>query len=293
MVEEREHRRATMLKRLEKVKVDKLDRRLASVAEALQEAESEKWRDALAARLAKRSRRSRRRSRMPGRCTTRSACTGPDCHQEAALRPGDRGRRRVPIAAPLVRQLKKVQDTLGRLHDLQVLQATSRRCRRCRRRRELPEGSLDVLARALEDECRHLHGRYISLAPALRATLDGKRGASSPQLLRPAGRMRSAQDGTDATSTPDPRAADQAATAGRRATLTHADILAVSDSPRRGRGARRRVSGRLEAAADGAGHLATAQGGAAGSTSWASPSIRSSRARWCARVRPQTSSPRR
>ena len=42
VVEEREHRRATMLKRLEKVKVDKLDRRLASVAEALQEAESEK-----------------------------------------------------------------------------------------------------------------------------------------------------------------------------------------------------------------------------------------------------------
>ena len=32
VVEEREHRRATMLKRLEKVKVDKLDRRLASVA---------------------------------------------------------------------------------------------------------------------------------------------------------------------------------------------------------------------------------------------------------------------
>jgi CHAD domain-containing protein len=57
VVEEREQRRATMLKRLERVKVEKLGHRLAAVAEALQDADSERWRDALASRLSKRAKR--------------------------------------------------------------------------------------------------------------------------------------------------------------------------------------------------------------------------------------------
>jgi len=80
--------------------------------------------------------------------------------------------------------------------------------------RELPEGSLDVLARALEDECRHLHGRYMSLSPALGTTLAGIRGVVA-LLLRPAGRIRSLKMAlTPRTRRTAP--ADQAATAGRQ-----------------------------------------------------------------------------
>ena len=214
-VEEREHRRATMLKRLEKVKVDKLDRRLASVAEALEEAESEKWRDALAARLSKRSKALAAAIADAGqmynpeslhrvRIATKKLRYGLEIAAEGGF----------PIAAPLVRQLKKVQDTLGRLHDLQVLLTHVAAVQAMPLGRELPEGSLDVLARALEDECRHLHGRYISLSPALGVTLEGSRGVVA-QLLRPAGRIRSLK----MALTPRVRRtapADQAAIAGRQ-----------------------------------------------------------------------------
>ena len=119
-----------------------------------------------------------------------------------------------PIAAPLVRQLKKVQDTLGRLHDLQVLLTHVAAVQAMPLGRELPEGSLDVLARALEDECRHLHGRYISLSPALGVTLRGKPGRRRPTAA--AGRPHSqSQDGTDAASRRT-APADQAAIAGRQ-----------------------------------------------------------------------------
>src|SRR4030095_676016 len=75
-------------------------------------------------------------------------------------------------------------------HDLQVLLAHVAAVQSLPLARNLPEGSLDVVARALEDECRHLHGRYISLSPTLRATIQSTRSVVA-QLLRPAGRFRS------------------------------------------------------------------------------------------------------
>ena len=57
VMKERDGRRKLMIERLERVKTDKLDRRLASVGEALDQAINEPWRKALAARLLTRSRR--------------------------------------------------------------------------------------------------------------------------------------------------------------------------------------------------------------------------------------------
>ena len=58
-----------------------------------------------------------------------------------------------------LRALKRAQEILGRLHDVQVLldrirqlQASLPRCRRVRR--------LDVMI-ALENECRRLHARFM------------------------------------------------------------------------------------------------------------------------------------
>ena len=77
---------------------------------------------------------------------------------------------------PVVNALKRVQDTLGRLHDLQVLQhhvaaVGARRAAR-RRRRTRARGRC---RRPIEDECRHLHGRYVALVAALRAAVERSR----------------------------------------------------------------------------------------------------------------------
>ena len=57
VIAERDSRRAEMLKRLDRVNIEKLSRRLASVGDALDKATEEPWRKALSAQLLERSRR--------------------------------------------------------------------------------------------------------------------------------------------------------------------------------------------------------------------------------------------
>src|SRR6476659_9622357 len=156
VVAEREARRATMLKRMEKVNFDKLDRRLASVAEALDKSESEEWRKALGGRLAKRGKSLLAAIRDAGqlynperlhqvRIETKKLRYGLEIAAESGIR----------SAAPLVRRLKTVQDTLGRLHDLQVLQEHVAAVQTKPPTRQVPAGGLEAVARLLEEECRH------------------------------------------------------------------------------------------------------------------------------------------
>jgi hypothetical protein len=70
------------------------------------------------------------------------------------------------------------------------------------------------VGRALEDACRHLHGRYISLSPGLIATIDGNRQVVA-DLVRPGRRRRSLK----MTLTPKsrrPESGTSMATAARR-----------------------------------------------------------------------------
>src|SRR5436190_1075168 len=55
-------------------------------------------------------------------------------------------------AAPLVRQLRKAQDTLGRLHDLQVLQEHVAAVQTKPPTRQVPAGGLAAVASLLEEE---------------------------------------------------------------------------------------------------------------------------------------------
>jgi CHAD domain-containing protein len=89
----------------------------------------------------------------------------------------------VKAASGHVRTLKRAQDMLGKLHDLQVLQGhvaavqaspTSSRPRAREAREDL--------ARHIEDQCRHLHGRYVALVPALRDVALAVRKIIVPQL---------------------------------------------------------------------------------------------------------------
>jgi CHAD domain-containing protein len=74
--------------------------------------------------------------------------------------------------ASTVRLIKKVQDTLGRLHDLQVLQHHVAAVGAAPRKgRSTPDAALAVLSRWIEDECRHMHAKYVAAMPALRTVV--------------------------------------------------------------------------------------------------------------------------
>ena len=69
--------------------------------------------------------------------------------------------------------LKKGQDLLGRMHDLEVLIARIRAVQGSPNAPSLRlSADLDRLVRRLETECRQLHGHYIALRPALLSICD-------------------------------------------------------------------------------------------------------------------------
>src|SRR5207244_7224115 len=67
-----------------------------------------------------------------------------------------------------IRTLKRAQDLLGRLHDLEVLIARTRGIQSSPGASTLKvSADLDRLVRRLETECRQLHGHYMAMRPAL------------------------------------------------------------------------------------------------------------------------------
>jgi CHAD domain-containing protein len=72
-----------------------------------------------------------------------------------------------------LRTLKKAQDLLGRMHDLEVLIARTRGVQGAPSAPTLKvSGQLDRIVRRLETECRQLHGDYISLRKTLLTLCD-------------------------------------------------------------------------------------------------------------------------
>jgi CHAD domain-containing protein len=189
VIEERERRRGMMRERLAAVNADKLARRLESVRVALLAPTPEhNWRAALASRIAKRARR------LDHAIAAAGQIYAPEALHQVRIA-AKKLRYVVEIAnesgaAPAVatvRTLKRVQDTLGRLHDLQVLQHHVAAVAAAPRsvHRDAPDVGLAVLARRIEDECRHLHGRYIGILPALREALDTARRHIAVRLTAP------------------------------------------------------------------------------------------------------------
>jgi CHAD domain-containing protein len=196
VLKERDERRKLMLQRLDEVNANKLDRRLSSVGAALDAAASETWRKALAARLAERARRLTMAIDSAGhmyaperlhalRIAAKKLRYGLELAADSGLRD----------AAPLVRTIKRVQDMLGKLHDLQVLQTHVAAVQaEPRSDRALAREALEDLARHIEDRCRHLHGRYVASAPALRDAAMAVRKSIVPQLT-PSRRSRAIKMG--------------------------------------------------------------------------------------------------
>jgi pimeloyl-ACP methyl ester carboxylesterase len=98
----------------------------------------------------------------------------------------------VKQAAPHVRTIKRAQEMLGKLHDLQVLQVHVAAVQaEPRTGRPQSRAALENLARHIEDQCRHLHGRYIASASVLRDAALAVRKVVVPQLAHPSRRARS------------------------------------------------------------------------------------------------------
>ncbi len=193
VMKERDAKRKVMIERLEGVNADKLERRLASVGAALEEATSEPWRKALAARLIVRSRRLTLAMNEAGNMyaperlhAVRIAAKKLRYGLELAAGSG------MPQAHPQVRTIKRAQDTLGKLHDLQVLQ-THVAAVQAEPRTGRPQSriALEELARQIEDQCRHLHARYVASSSALREAAIAVRKVIVPQLAQPPRRTRS------------------------------------------------------------------------------------------------------
>jgi CHAD domain-containing protein len=185
VIAEREHRREQMLARLADVDADKLDRRLKSVTEAVALDQSEAWRQALGTRLVKRAKRLSLTIDRAGQLyapeqlhRVRIAVKKLRYGLELAADSG------IAAAAPQVRALKRTQEMLGRLNDLQVLQTHVAAVQAVPVGRAVPHQGLGAIAGRIEEECRRLHGRYVAQADALRAVAEAVPTEVVPRLAR-------------------------------------------------------------------------------------------------------------
>jgi CHAD domain-containing protein len=185
VISQRAKGRAVMLKRVANVRVDKLDRRLVAVSAALALSNGVGWRDTLASRLVKRAKALSVAMAEAGRMyapeqlhAVRIAAKKLRYALELAADAGAKS------ASRPVRVVKRTQETLGRLHDLQVLERQVAGVQAKQDPRSLPTSGLDIMAHALEEECRHLHARYVSAIPQLQESLDAVRSAVVPELAR-------------------------------------------------------------------------------------------------------------
>jgi CHAD domain-containing protein len=83
--------------------------------------------------------------------------------------------------------LKRAQDLLGRIHDLEVLIARTRAIQGSSNAPTLRvSADMDLLVRRLETECRRLHGRYIAMRAPLLTICDHVSGVRTSRRGEPA-----------------------------------------------------------------------------------------------------------
>jgi CHAD domain-containing protein len=83
--------------------------------------------------------------------------------------------------------LKRAQDLLGRIHDLEVLITRTRAIQGSPNAPTLRvSADMDQLVRRLENECRQRHGRYIAMRSALLSICDYTEALLAPGRRAPA-----------------------------------------------------------------------------------------------------------
>ena len=171
--EERQRLYADMAEQVDRVDLQKLQRKALSAAARLVESEAE---DASAKRLKAVIKRAARRAvSLQAAIDNAGGIYLPDRLHEVRIAV-KKLRYVLEIARELsrsrasarIRTLKSVQDLLGRMHDLEMLIARVRAVQGSERAPTLKaSGDLDRLVRRLEMECRQLHVRYIGVKKKL------------------------------------------------------------------------------------------------------------------------------
>jgi CHAD domain-containing protein len=166
---ERERRRTRMIEKAGRVNLERVHRRLQDVCAEPQDGAAHDWRGVLETRIVRRARvlgaaiEAAGRMYAPERLhdvriAVKKLRYGLELAADA----------RLEHVRPDVATLKRTQETLGRLHDLQVLQHHVAAVQASPPPREgADDGGLDVIAGVLEEACRHLHARYCAQLPAL------------------------------------------------------------------------------------------------------------------------------
>jgi CHAD domain-containing protein len=187
--QERTRMRLDMERSIDRSRLDKLGRKLLATA---------KKRDQLGVRprsadpkqlAAARARAARRGERLRASIENAAAIYVPDRLHEVRiavkkLRYGMEIVRELRGARAIARimTLKRAQDLLGRIHDLEVLIARTRAIQGSSNAPTLRvSADMDLLVRRLESECRRLHGRYITMRASLVAICDYASGVSAPR----------------------------------------------------------------------------------------------------------------
>jgi CHAD domain-containing protein len=178
--EERRRLHADMVHALERCNVDKLNRKSVAAAQK-RDARSTAPRLRDPERLAAvRLRAARRAERLRAAIENAAGIYLPDRLHEVRIAV-KKLRYSMEIAREMsgsratarILTLKKAQDLLGRMHDLEVLIARTRAVQGSANAPSLRlSADLDRLVRHLETEARQLHGHYIALRPALLAICD-------------------------------------------------------------------------------------------------------------------------
>jgi CHAD domain-containing protein len=188
---ERERRVRDKRAKLDRVDMDRLEDRIEALASACETEPSVAWQRAVGARARKRAQRFGKALRAAGTIYAPEAL-------HATRIAGKKLRYALEVArgalgAPVGRDigaLERLQDLLGRLHDLQVLQDHLRAI--APENRGLRDG-MAAIERELDAECRMLHARFLTHVDRLHRLAD-RVGALAPALLAPRrmSRMRTA-----------------------------------------------------------------------------------------------------
>ena len=179
--EERRRLHADMAKAVERCNLQKLTRKAVAAAKKRDDQRGSGPRARDPERLAAaRARAARRAERLSASIENAAGIYLPDRLHEVRIAV-KKLRYAMEIARELsgsramarILTLKKAQDLLGRMHDLEVLIARTRAVQGAPNAPSLRlSADLDRLVRRLETECRQLHGHYIALRPALLAICD-------------------------------------------------------------------------------------------------------------------------
>ncbi len=177
---ERSRMHIDMRRSIDRCRIDKVSQKLLSAARK-QDALGPRPRAVDPKQLsAARRRAARRAERLSAKIENAAAIYLPDRLHEVRI-----AVKKLRYAMEIVRELsgsratvrimtlKRAQDLLGRIHDLEVLIARTRAIQGSPNAPTLRvSADMDLLVRRLETECRRLHGRYIAMRPSLLSICD-------------------------------------------------------------------------------------------------------------------------